>query len=64
MELADGDFTRDYGSHGLAEAHSPGFREHPGQQGRGEDRILEERHRASARTGSESKPPPRRSSAL
>ena len=41
------DAGRDRGSHGLAEAHGTGLRQHPGQQGRREDRILEERRRGA-----------------
>jgi hypothetical protein len=36
------DAGRNHGGHGLAEAHGPGVRQHPGQQGRREDRIGEE----------------------
>ena len=35
------------GSDGLAEAHGARVRQHPGQQGRREDRILEERRRGA-----------------
>jgi hypothetical protein len=41
------DASRDHGNHGLAGAHGAGLRQHPGQQGRGEDRILEERRRGA-----------------
>ena len=39
------DAGRDHGSHGLAEAHGSRLRQHPRQQGRREDRVLEERRR-------------------
>ena len=39
------DAGRDYGRHRLAKAHSPGLRQHSGQQGRRDDRVLEERRR-------------------
>src|SRR5580704_1811031 len=33
---------RDHGRHQVAGTHGPGLRQYPGQQGRAEDRILEE----------------------